>query len=50
MLNSVSTLIEIISEALFAIQKTLDRYIDIPEQQMGDEGGRGVLDVAVLSI
>lgn len=38
-LNSVSTLLEIISEALFAVQRTLGRCIDMPEQQMGDERG-----------
>lgn len=42
MLNSVGTLIEIISEALFAGQRRLGRYIDMPEQHMRREKGSGV--------
>lgn len=42
MLNSASTLLEIISKALFAVRRTSGRYIDKPEQQMGEEKGSGV--------
>lgn len=41
MLNSVSTLIESVSEALFSVQRTLGVYLDMPEPQMGDEKGDG---------
>ena len=50
MLNSVSTLIESVSEALFSVQRTLGIYLDMPEQQMGEEKGGGERDVAVHSI
>lgn len=50
MLNSVRTLIEGISEALFAVQRTLGICLDLPEQQMDDEKGSRERDVAVHSI